>query len=58
MMDLSDIARCGASTDFSKEGSCDYIMACMQDIQAVLKQGKLKALVIDTFGGRIEKLLW
>ncbi|XP_023644926.1 probable serine/threonine protein kinase IRE4 isoform X2 [Capsella rubella] len=57
MMDLSDIARCGASTDLSKEGSCDYLMACMQDIQAVLKQGKLKALVIDTFGGRIEKLL-
>lgn len=58
MMDLSDIARCGASTDLSKEGSCDYLLACMQDIQAVLKQSKLKALVIDTFGGRIEKLLW
>lgn len=57
MMDLSDIARCGASTDLSKEGSCDYLLACMQDIQAVLKQSKLKALVIDTFGGRIEKLL-
>ncbi|VVA92729.1 unnamed protein product [Arabis nemorensis] len=57
MMDLSDIARCGASTDISKEGSFDYLLACMQDVQAVLKQGKLKALVIDTFGGRIEKLL-
>ncbi|KAL1207744.1 putative serine/threonine protein kinase IRE4 [Cardamine amara subsp. amara] len=57
MMDLSDIARCGASTDLSKEGSFDYLLACMQDVQAVLKQGKLKALVIDTFGGRIEKLL-
>ncbi|ESQ30953.1 hypothetical protein EUTSA_v10011200mg [Eutrema salsugineum] len=57
MMDLSDIARCGASTDLSKEGSCDNLLACMQDIQAVLKQSKLKALVIDTFGGRIEKLL-
>uniref|UniRef100_A0A1J3K018 non-specific serine/threonine protein kinase n=1 Tax=Noccaea caerulescens TaxID=107243 RepID=A0A1J3K018_NOCCA len=57
MMDLSDIARCGASTELSKEGSCDYLLACMQDIQAVLKQSKLKALVIDTFGGRIEKLL-
>ncbi|KFK36169.1 hypothetical protein AALP_AA4G087000 [Arabis alpina] len=57
MMDLSDIARCGATTDISKEGSFEYLLACMQDVQAVLKQGKLKALVIDTFGGRIEKLL-
>ncbi|XP_010540353.1 PREDICTED: probable serine/threonine protein kinase IRE4 isoform X2 [Tarenaya hassleriana] len=57
MMDLADIARCGAGTDLSQAGSCDYLLACMQDLQAVLKQSKLKALVIDSFGGRIEKLL-
>ncbi|XP_021890428.1 LOW QUALITY PROTEIN: probable serine/threonine protein kinase IRE4 [Carica papaya] len=57
MIDLADIARCVAGTDLSTEGSCDYLLACMQDLQDVLKQSKMKALVIDTFGSRIEKLL-
>ncbi|KAK6245388.1 hypothetical protein SCA6_008478 [Theobroma cacao] len=57
MVDLSDIARCVAGTDLSKEGSHEFLLACMQDLQDVLRHSKLKALVIDTFGGRIEKLL-
>jgi hypothetical protein len=57
MIDLSDIARCVAGTDLSKEGAYEFLLACMQDLQDVLRDSKLKALVIDTFGGRIEKLL-
>ncbi|XVE94740.1 hypothetical protein REPUB_Repub02eG0035200 [Reevesia pubescens] len=57
MVDLSDIARCVADTDLSKEGSHEFLLACMQDLQDVLRHSKSKALVIDTFGGRIEKLL-
>ncbi|RVX15173.1 putative serine/threonine protein kinase IRE4 [Vitis vinifera] len=57
MADLADIARCVAGTDLSKEGSCDFLLACMEDLQDVLQNTKLKSLVIDTFGGRIENLL-
>ncbi|XP_057973056.1 probable serine/threonine protein kinase IRE4 isoform X8 [Malania oleifera] len=57
MADLADIARCVAGTDVSKEGSLEFLLACMQDLQDILQNSKLKALVIDTFGGRIENLL-
>ena len=57
MVDLSEIVRCVAGTDLSKEGSHEFLLACMQDLQDVLRHSKLKALVIDTFGGRIEKFL-
>lgn len=57
MIDLADIARCVAGTELSEEGSHEFLLACMQDLQDVLCNSKLKALVIDTFGGRIEKLL-
>ncbi|KAM7258107.1 hypothetical protein ACFE04_013848 [Oxalis oulophora] len=57
MIDLADIARCVSGSDPSKEGSYDFLLACMQDLQDIQKQVKLKGLVIDTFGGRIEKLL-
>ncbi|XP_015576027.2 probable serine/threonine protein kinase IRE4 isoform X1 [Ricinus communis] len=57
MINLADIARSVANTDLSKEGSYEFLLACMQDLQDVLQHSKLKALVIDTFGGRIEKLL-
>ncbi|KAJ4833940.1 hypothetical protein Tsubulata_016646 [Turnera subulata] len=57
MIELADIARCVAGTDLSKEGSYEDLLACMQDLQDVLQNSKLRALVIDTFGGRIEQLL-
>ena len=57
MADLADIARCVVGADLSKEGSCDILLACMEDLQDVLQNNKLKALVVDTFGGRIENLL-
>lgn len=57
MTDLADIARCVEGTDLTKEGSCDFLLACMEDLQDILQNTKLKALVVDTFGGRIENLL-
>ncbi|KAG8377757.1 hypothetical protein BUALT_Bualt08G0066200 [Buddleja alternifolia] len=57
MMDLADIARCVAGTDISVEGSHEFLLACVQDLQEVLQHSKYKALLVDTFGGRIESLL-
>ncbi|KAJ0024658.1 hypothetical protein Pint_08928 [Pistacia integerrima] len=57
MIELADIARCVADTDPSKEGSTEFLLACMQDLQDILQRSKLKALAIDTFRSRIEKLL-
>ena len=57
MADLADIARCVAGTDLSDEGSNEFLLACMEDLQDVLQQSKLRALVVDTFGGRIENLM-
>ncbi|XP_055833113.1 probable serine/threonine protein kinase IRE4 isoform X2 [Solanum dulcamara] len=57
MADLADIARCVAGTDLSEEGSHELLIACMQDLQDILQNSKLKALVVDTFGGRVENLL-
>ncbi|PHT51206.1 putative serine/threonine protein kinase IRE4 [Capsicum baccatum] len=57
MADLADIARCVAGTDLSEEGSHELLIACMQDLQDILQNSKLKALVVDTCGGRIENLL-
>lgn len=57
MADLADIARCVAGADLSEEGSHELLIACMQDLQDILQNSKLKALVVDTFGGRVENLL-
>ncbi|KAA8537649.1 hypothetical protein F0562_027257 [Nyssa sinensis] len=57
MIDLVDISQCVAGTDLSKEGSREFLLACMEDLETVLQHSRLKALVIDTFGGRIESLL-
>ncbi|XP_052202925.1 probable serine/threonine protein kinase IRE4 isoform X2 [Diospyros lotus] len=57
MTDLVDIARCVAGTDLSEEGSSEFLLACLEDLQDVLQHSKMKALVVDTFGNRIESLL-
>ncbi|XP_042492106.1 probable serine/threonine protein kinase IRE4 [Macadamia integrifolia] len=57
MTELADISRCVASTDLAKEGASEYLLACMEDLQDILQHSKVKALVIDTFGSRIEKLI-
>ncbi|KAF5199833.1 kinase [Thalictrum thalictroides] len=57
MTDLADIARQVASTDITKEGGSEYLLACMHDLVDILQHSRTKALVIDTFGSRIENLL-
>nr|XP_043640239.1 probable serine/threonine protein kinase IRE4 isoform X2 [Erigeron canadensis] len=57
MTDLRDIARSTAETDLMEESSHEVLLTCIQDLQDILQNSKLKALVIDTFGHRIEKLL-
>ncbi|XP_077224129.1 protein kinase superfamily protein [Tasmannia lanceolata] len=57
MTELADIARRVASTDLTKEGASEYLLPCMHDLHDILQHSKPKALVIDTFGGRILNLL-
>ncbi|CAI9284193.1 unnamed protein product [Lactuca saligna] len=57
MTDLRDIAHSAAETDLMEESSHEALLTCMEDLQDVLQHSKLKALVIDTFGHRIEKLI-
>lgn len=57
MSDLADIAHCVATTDIRRENASEYLLACMHDLQDILQRSKHKALVIDTFGSRIERLL-
>lgn len=55
--DLADIARCVAGTDLLEVGSHEFLLACMHDLQEILQHSKYNALLVDTFGGRIESLL-
>lgn len=55
--DLADIARCVAGADISEDGSHEILLDCMQDLQEVLLHCNAKALVVETFGHRIENLL-
>ncbi|XP_057793956.1 probable serine/threonine protein kinase IRE4 isoform X2 [Salvia miltiorrhiza] len=55
--DLADIARCVAEIDISEVGSHEFLIACMHDLQELLQHSKYAALLVDTFGGRIESLL-
>ncbi|PIA55663.1 hypothetical protein AQUCO_00700166v1 [Aquilegia coerulea] len=57
MTDLADIARQVAITDITKEGGPEYLLACLHDLVDILQHSRTKALVIDTFGSRIENLL-
>ncbi|XP_073137128.1 probable serine/threonine protein kinase IRE4 isoform X2 [Henckelia pumila] len=57
IIDLADIARCVAETDLSDGGSHEFLLDCMQDLQDILQHTKHKALLVDTFGSRIESLL-
>ncbi|XP_043687798.1 probable serine/threonine protein kinase IRE4 isoform X2 [Telopea speciosissima] len=57
LTDLADIARCVASTHLAKEAASEYLLAYMNDLQYILQQSRVKALVIDTFGSRIENLI-
>ncbi|KAK1322930.1 Serine/threonine-protein kinase AtPK1/AtPK6 [Acorus calamus] len=55
--DLADIARRAADMDFTGEWACKNLHTCRLDLQDILHTTKHKALVMDTFGRRIENLL-
>ena len=55
--ELADIARRVAGVDIAKEGASKTLDMCLHDLMNILQNKKLKALVIDTFGGRIKLLL-
>ncbi|KAH7675348.1 Non-specific serine/threonine protein kinase protein [Dioscorea alata] len=55
--ELADIARRVAGVDIAKEGASKTLDMCLLDLMDILQNKKLKALVIDTFGGRIKLLL-
>lgn len=57
MIELVDIAHCVANTNPIEEGATEYLTACMQDLQDILQHCKVEALVVDTIGHRLEKLL-
>ena len=57
MTDLAAIARCVATTNLTEEGATEYLAACMQDLQDNLQHSKFEALIVDTFGRLVEKLL-
>ncbi|XP_057819606.2 probable serine/threonine protein kinase IRE4 isoform X2 [Cryptomeria japonica] len=57
MTDLADIARCVANTNITEEGATEYLTACMQDLQDNLQHSKFEALIVETFGRLVEKLL-
>ena len=58
MIELVDTVHGVAGTDLCKEGSHEVLLACMEGMQDILQHSKLKPLVIDTFGGRMESLMW
>lgn len=57
MTELMDIAHCVANTNPMEEGVTEYLYACMQDLQDILQRCKVEALVVDTIGRRLDKLL-
>ncbi|KAG6494836.1 hypothetical protein ZIOFF_042598 [Zingiber officinale] len=56
MNELADIARCIANASADGEGSLNYLVSCLEDLQEVMNRRKLEALTVQTFGTRIEKL--
>ncbi|MQL70821.1 hypothetical protein Taro_003095, partial [Colocasia esculenta] len=55
--DLVDIAYSVATTNSNDYSSLDYLHSCLDDLQEIIKDKKVDALVVETFGRRIEKLL-
>ncbi|MQL82765.1 hypothetical protein Taro_015246 [Colocasia esculenta] len=50
---LANIARNVENTDLRKEGAFEDLKTSMHNLQDVLQQNKIKALVVDTFGKNI-----
>lgn len=54
MIELAHIARCAAMS-IPDDGK--LLLACLQDLKVVIERRKFDALIVETFGTRIEKLI-
>ncbi|XP_010549040.1 PREDICTED: probable serine/threonine protein kinase IREH1 [Tarenaya hassleriana] len=57
MNELADIAKCAANAPPDDEQSIPYLLSCLEDLRVVIDRRKFDALVVETFGTRIEKLI-
>lgn len=57
MSELADIARCTAKAIQVDHQSPRFLLDCLGDLTAVISRRKFDALIVETFGTRIEKLL-
>ncbi|XP_008809595.1 probable serine/threonine protein kinase IRE4 [Phoenix dactylifera] len=57
MNEMADIARKVASCDLANEGASELLNKWLHEILDILQHSQLKALIIDTFGSHIKKLL-
>ncbi|KAL1208969.1 putative serine/threonine protein kinase IRE [Cardamine amara subsp. amara] len=57
MSDLAYIARCSAKAIQVDDQSLGFLLHCLQELTHVILRRKFDALIVETFGTRIKKLL-
>jgi hypothetical protein len=57
MSELADIARCAANAIPVDDQSIQLLLSCLEDLRVVIDRRKFDALIVETFGTRIEKLI-
>lgn len=55
--ELAHIARCARDANAADQLVVEYLVACLEDLEEVLEQNKAPALVVQTFGCRLQRLL-
>lgn len=54
---LLDIARSVANVNTNDYSGLEHMLDCLEDLKYAIQDRKVDALVVETFGRRIEKLL-
>lgn len=54
MSELAAIAICAASVNPDGDHSTELLLSHLQDLKVVIKNRKFDALIVETFGKRIE----
>ncbi|KAG7594481.1 Protein kinase domain [Arabidopsis thaliana x Arabidopsis arenosa] len=57
MSELADIARCAANAISVVDQSIQLLLSCLEDLRVVIDRRKFDALIVETFGTHIEKLI-
>ncbi|CAN6486430.1 unnamed protein product [Victoria cruziana] len=55
--DLLDVTRQIGSINGSDDQSLEHLLSCLEELQDVVQEREVDALVVETFGRRVEKLL-